>query len=109
LQRPVRWLGGPIVLQELRLVQLTVQSKSTARIPGKRPAEGDPPVFVYHRKRQDVPGNIHHVNFGRHLKELMDELGIQCIHRIDADYDTPQGQWKDVFEFVKRPFGITEE
>jgi len=69
----------------------------------------DPPVFVYHRKRQDVPGNIHHANFGRHLKKAMDALGVECIHRMDTDYDSPQGQWRDVFEFVKRQFGVTEE
>ncbi|MCK5802203.1 MAG: alpha/beta hydrolase fold domain-containing protein [Lentisphaeria bacterium] len=64
----------------------------------------DPPTFVYHRKRQDVPGNIHHANFGRHLKKAMDALDIESIHRMDTNYDGPQSQWKDVFEFVKKQF-----
>lgn len=87
----------------------TLSAKVRDASPITHLTKDDPPVFVYHRKRQDVPGNIHHANFGRHLKKLMDEIGIECIHRMDTHYDTPQGQWKDVLEFVKKQFGITEE
>jgi len=70
---------------------------------------GDPPIFVFHRKAQDVPGNIHHADFGRHLKKQMDALGIECTHRMDTDYDGPQAHYKDVFEFVKRHFGLKDD
>ncbi|NOZ22999.1 MAG: alpha/beta hydrolase fold domain-containing protein [Planctomycetes bacterium] len=72
-------------------------------------SKDDPPVFVYHRKAQDVPGNIHHANFGRYLKKEMDALGIECIQRMDTDYDNPQAQFRDIFEFVKKNFGMKEE
>jgi len=64
----------------------------------------DPPVFVFHRKAQDVPGNIHHANFGRHLKKRMDALGIECIQRLDTDYDTPDGRIEEMMKFLKKHF-----
>ncbi|MEW6357669.1 MAG: alpha/beta hydrolase fold domain-containing protein [Planctomycetota bacterium] len=69
----------------------------------------DPPVFVFHQKAQDVPGNIHHANFGRHLKKEMDAIGIECIHRMNTDYDGPEAQFKDIFLFVKKNFGMKDE
>ena len=70
--------------------------------------EDDPPVFVYHRENQDVPGNIHHANFGRHLKKEMDALGIECTHKMSTDYEEGQGHFQDVFEFAKRHFEAGE-
>ncbi|MFQ6099238.1 MAG: alpha/beta hydrolase fold domain-containing protein, partial [Armatimonadota bacterium] len=66
----------------------------------------DPPVFVYHRKAQETEGNIHHANFGRHLKKAMDELGIECIHKMDTDYENASAAYRDMFEFLKRQFGM---
>ena len=66
----------------------------------------DPPVFLYHGKRQETLGNIHHANFGRHLKKAMDALGIECIHRMDTDYENPTAAFKDMAEFVKKHFGM---
>ena len=34
----------------------------------------DPPVFLIHYERSNKPGNIHHPNFGKHLKEAMDKV-----------------------------------
>ena len=68
----------------------------------------DPPVFLFHRKEQEVPGNIHHANFGRHLKQAMDALGIECIHRMSTDYANPQEHLSDVFQFVRRQFGMAK-
>ena len=65
----------------------------------------DPPVFVYHRKQQDVPGNIHHANFGRYLKKRMDALGINCIRRMSTDYGDEQEQNEAIFEFISRHLG----
>jgi acetyl esterase/lipase/nicotinamidase-related amidase len=62
----------------------------------------DPPVFVYHRKAQDVPGDIHHANFGRVLKKEMDHLGIECVHRMSTEFDNAQAQNEAIFEFVKK-------
>ena len=45
----------------------------------------------------------------RGLKKEMDALGIECIHRMDTDYENPQAQFKDIFEFVKKQFGMTDE
>ena len=66
----------------------------------------DPPAFLYHRKSQEKPGNIHHPNFGRHLKKAMDSLSIQCVHRMDSDYENSAAAYKDMVEFVKKQFGM---
>ncbi len=66
----------------------------------------DPPVFLYHRKAQETPGNIHHANFGRHLKKAMDELGIECIHRLDSDYENSEAASRDMAQFIKKHLGV---
>ena len=66
--------------------------------------EDDPPAFLFHRKRQERTGDIHHPNFGRHLKKAMDELGIECIHRMDTDYDNAEAPFRDMFAFLKKQF-----
>ena len=65
----------------------------------------DPPVFVYHFARNTKPGNIHHPNFGEHLKNNMDKLGIECIRRLDTDYKSPQTESvEEMVQFLKRHF-----
>ncbi|HIG29725.1 MAG TPA: alpha/beta hydrolase [Verrucomicrobiales bacterium] len=64
----------------------------------------DPPVLVYHRKAQEKPGDIHHAAFGRHLKKKMDQLGIKCLHRMDTDFNKPNGLNRAILEFVKESF-----
>jgi len=66
----------------------------------------DPPAFLFHRKGQETAGNIHHASFGRHLKKAMDELGTECVHHMDTDYDGSDAQFRDVFAFVKKHFGM---
>ena len=66
----------------------------------------DPPAFLYHRKAQEKDGDIHHANFGRHLKAAMDKLGVECVHRMDADYDNAQAAFRAMFEFVAEWFGV---
>ena len=68
--------------------------------------QDDPPAFLFHRKGQETEGNIHHASFGRHLKKAMDELGIECVHHMDTDYDGFEAQSRDLFAFVKRHFGM---
>jgi acetyl esterase/lipase len=58
---------------------------------------GDPPVYAfYNEPRGPLPADarpgqgIHHINFGTHLKEKMDALGIECIIRhADENPDLP--------------------
>lgn len=65
----------------------------------------DPPVFVYHLARSNKPGNIHHSNFGKHLKSRMDKLGIECVRRMDTDYTSPQSESvEEMIQFLKRHF-----
>ena len=65
----------------------------------------DPPVFVYHLARSSKPGNIHHSNFGKHLKNRMDKLGIECVRRMDTDYTSPQTESvEEMIQFLKRHF-----
>jgi hypothetical protein len=62
----------------------------------------DPPVFAYSIERARQPGNIHHPNFGEHLKEAMDKLGIECIRKMDTDYPDRNGVYYDIAAFVLR-------
>lgn len=65
----------------------------------------DPPVFVYHLAGNNKPGNIHHPNFGEHLKNRMDKLGIECVRRMDTDYTSPQTESvEEMVQFLKRHF-----
>ena len=68
----------------------------------------DPPVFLIHFERSNTPGNIHHSNFGKHLKEAMDRLGIECIRRMDSDYGSMADAYKDMTEFLKKHFTMQE-
>ena len=69
----------------------------------------DPPVFVYHREAQDVPGDIHHGNFGRHLKTQMDALGIPCARHMSSDFKDAQGHNQAIFEFLKMHFELNAD
>ena len=65
----------------------------------------DPSIFVYHVARNNKPGNIHHSNFGKHLKNKMDELGIECVRRMDTDYTSPQTESVDeMVQFLRKHF-----
>jgi len=69
----------------------------------------DPPVFVYHFARSNQPGNIHHSKFGKHLKEEMDKLGIECVRRMDTDYTSPQTESVDeMVQFLKKHFSMLD-
>jgi acetyl esterase len=62
----------------------------------------DPPVFVYHRNEQDVPGNIHHGNFGRHLKKVMDGMGLDCTRSMTEEYKDKEAHYPAVFRFAQK-------
>ena len=46
----------------------------------------DSPIFLYHREEQDIPGNIHHANMGRHLKKEMDKIDIECVRTMSTEF-----------------------
>lgn len=66
----------------------------------------DPPVLALHHAAAENPGNIHHPNFGKYLKKQMDSLGIECIHKMDTDFEPRNEQYTAQVEFLKRHFGI---
>jgi acetyl esterase len=67
----------------------------------------DPPVFMTHFEKNNTPGNIHHSNFGKHLKEAMDKLGIECIHHMDSDYPSKTAEYQDMVNFLMKHFGMS--
>jgi len=67
----------------------------------------DPPVMVYHQARQERDGNIHHPNFGRHLEKAMKALDLECLRRIDADYEKLEASFEaERLAFLKKHFGM---
>jgi hypothetical protein len=60
----------------------------------------DPPIFLIHFERANQPGNIHHPNFGKHLKAAMDQLGIACVRKMDSDYASMTDAYADMVKFV---------
>lgn len=62
----------------------------------------DPPAFTFHFERSRKPGDIHHPNFGTHLKKAMDELGIECVQKLDTDYESVAAGYADMADFVRR-------
>jgi hypothetical protein len=59
-------------------------------------------------KANDVPGNIHDANFARHLKKLMDALGIKCVIHMDSDFSTPQADMEEKMAFLKKHLGVAD-
>jgi len=66
----------------------------------------DPPIFLIHNKGSDRPGDIHHPNFGKHLKEAMDRMGIECVRKLNSDYASMTEAHAAMVAFVKKHFGL---
>jgi len=64
----------------------------------------DVPIFLIHYARSNTPGNIHHANFGSHLKNAMDKLDIECVRRMDSDYESMSAAQADMLEFLQKHF-----
>ncbi len=64
----------------------------------------DAPIFLIHYERSNTPGNIHHANFGKHLKQAMDKLDIECLRKMDSDYDSMRDAYADMRKFVMKHF-----
>ena len=68
--------------------------------------DDDPPVFILHYAAANKDGNIHHPNFGKHLKKAMDALGIECVRKMDTDFKSRNEQYAAEVQFLKKHFGI---
>jgi len=68
-----------------------------------------PPVYAVSAKEADVPGNIHNGNFARHLKKLMDGLGVECEIHMDTDFATIQASMEDRMAFLKKHLGLADQ
>jgi acetyl esterase len=64
----------------------------------------DPPIYLIHYERANQPGNIHHPNFGKHLKQAMDKLGIECVRKMDSDYESMHAAYAHMLQFVEGSF-----
>lgn len=51
-------------------------------------SKDDPPIFLIQSAAAATPGNIHHPNIGKHLKEAADKPGVACISKLDSDYES---------------------
>jgi acetyl esterase/lipase len=68
-----------------------------------------PPVYAMNQKANDVDGNIHNANFARHLKKLMDDLGIECVIHLDTDFPNQRAALDDKMTFLKKHLGIADQ
>ncbi len=71
-------------------------------------SKDDPPVWMYY-SYVDTPATsseaIHHINFGRHLKQGLDSLGVPCILR-DISYGSVTTDFVNFFVKYLKP-GVT--
>ncbi|HUV63248.1 MAG TPA: alpha/beta hydrolase [Sedimentisphaerales bacterium] len=67
----------------------------------------DVPVFVVSYQSMNVPGDPHHSNFAKHLKEQMDKVGLECVIRMDTDYPGGMAEaHRDMARWMKKHFGM---
>jgi acetyl esterase/lipase len=66
----------------------------------------DPPVFAMNNLTNEKDGNIHHPNFGRHLKQQMDQVGIECEFHLVSDFAGQQARAEAMLAFLKKNFGM---
>ena len=83
----------------------TISTELDAKIKDAAPithlTKDAPPVYAVSDKAADVPGNIHNANFERHLKKLMDELGVECVIHMDSDFENPRAALQDKMAFLE--------
>ncbi|HEY2414884.1 MAG TPA: alpha/beta hydrolase [Pirellulaceae bacterium] len=66
----------------------------------------DAPVFAMNSGNNEKPGNIHHPNFGRHLKKEMDLIGVECEFHLTSDFSGQQATTNAMLAFLKKHFGM---
>jgi acetyl esterase/lipase len=67
--------------------------------------EDDAPIFLLQYARAATPGNIHHPKFGEHLQESADKLGVECVAKLDTDYESMSASYADMVKFMQKHFG----
>jgi len=66
----------------------------------------DPPVFAMNNQSNEKDGNIHHPNFGRHLKKQMDQVGVACEFHLVSDFLDQQARAQAMLAFLKKSFDV---
>jgi hypothetical protein len=66
----------------------------------------DAPVFAMNNAANEKAGNIHHPNFGRHLKKEMDKIGVACEFHLTSDFQGQQATTDAMLAFLKKQFGM---
>jgi acetyl esterase len=66
----------------------------------------DPPVFAMNNQAAEKAGNIHHPNFGRHLKKQMDQAGVSCEFHLVSDFPDQQSRAAAMLAFLKKSYGM---
>jgi acetyl esterase/lipase len=64
----------------------------------------DAPVFLLQYARAATPGNIHHPKFGEHLKGEADQRGVECVAKLDSDYESMTEAYTDMVRFMQKCF-----
>ena len=67
-------------------------------------SKDDAPIFLLQYARAATPGNIHHPKFGEHLKAAADRIGVECVAKLDTDYDSMSGAYADMVKFMQKHF-----
>lgn len=60
----------------------------------------DPPVFILSNANAETDGNIHHPNFGRHMKSVLDKAGVPNEFHLDREYETEEAKWQAIVDFM---------
>jgi acetyl esterase/lipase len=68
--------------------------------------QDDPPVFAMNNQNNEKAGNIHHPNFGRHLKKQMDQVGASCEFHLVSDFPDQHARAAAMLAFLKKNFGM---
>jgi acetyl esterase len=66
----------------------------------------DPPVFAMNNQNNEKAGNIHHPNFGRHLKKQMDQIGVSCEFHLVSDFADQNARAEAMLAFLNKNFGL---
>jgi len=66
----------------------------------------DAPVFAMNNLANEKDGNIHHPNFGRHLKKELDKIGVECEFHLTSDFQGQQATTEAMLAFLKKHFGM---
>ncbi len=64
----------------------------------------DAPIFLLQYAEAATPGNIHHPKFGEHLKQAADKLGVDCVAKLDTDYESLSAAYADMVKFMQKCF-----